>query len=33
MLYRSQKVEASNWNISNEEIANITGENEEESKN
>lgn len=33
MLYRSQKIEASNWNISNEEIANITGENEEESKN
>lgn len=29
MLYRSQKVEESNWNISNEEIVNITGEKEE----
>ena len=28
MLYRSQKVEASNWNISNEEIANITADEE-----
>lgn len=33
MLYRSQKVEASNWNISNEEIANISGENEENNNN
>ena len=32
MLYRSQKVEASNWNISNEEIANITA-NEEKNWN
>ena len=29
MLYRSQKVEESNWNISNEEIVNITSEKEE----
>lgn len=28
MLYRSQKIEASNWNISNEEIANITADEE-----